>query len=162
MIRPEDAARLTHLDVALCVTPPNMVLDMNLIDTAVGPQGRWTYDFRRLIDSGAAVMFSSDCPVCDPAPLAGMHAAVTRQRPDGTPEGGWHPQARVTAAEALQAYTRTPAAAHRARDLGIIAPGKKADLAVLNQDILKIQPERLCSVQVEMTVSAGRIVHRCF
>ena len=36
MIRPEDADRLGRLHLALCVTPSNMVLVMNLIDTAVG------------------------------------------------------------------------------------------------------------------------------
>jgi predicted amidohydrolase YtcJ len=71
MIRPEDSDRLRKLGLALCVTPANMVLDINLIDSAVGEKGRWTYDFRRLMDTGAAVMFSSDCPVCDPGPLAG-------------------------------------------------------------------------------------------
>jgi predicted amidohydrolase YtcJ len=117
-----------------------MVLDINLIDSAVGEKGRWTYAFRRLMDTGAAVMFSSDCPVCDPDPLAGIHAAVTRQRADGTPAGGWHPQNRVTVAEAIQAYTATPAAVHQAPDLGVIAPGKKADLAVLSENILTSAP----------------------
>ena len=80
MIRPEDADRLGRLPLALCLTPANLLLDMNLIDTAVGEKGCWAYDFRRLMDCGAPVMFSSDCPVCDPAPLLGMHAAVTRRR----------------------------------------------------------------------------------
>jgi hypothetical protein len=31
-------------------------------------------------------MFSSDCPVCSPDPLPAIHAAVTRQRLDGTPD----------------------------------------------------------------------------
>ncbi len=163
MIRPEDAARLANLDVALCVTPPNMVLDMNLIDSALGDAGRWTYDFRRLIDSGAPVMFSSDCPVCDPAPLVGMQAAITRQRPDGTPAGGWYPQSRVSAAEALTAYTSTPADAHRAAaDLGAIAPAKKADLAVLSRNILTIPPAQISEVTVDMTLFEGKIVYRRF
>ena len=162
MIRPEDAERLRRLHLALCVTPCNMVLDMNLIDAAVGDKGRWTYAFRRLMDSGAPVMFSSDCPVCDPAPLAGIHAAVTRQRVDGTPPDGWYPENRVTVVEALKAYTAIPAAVHGAADLGDIAAGKKADLAVLSEDILSLPPSRLPGVRVEMTVFDGRIVHRTF
>ena len=70
----------------------------------------WTYAFRQLMDTGAPVMFSSDCPVCDPDPLLGIHAAVTRQRADGTPQGGWYPDSRVTVAEALKAYTSSPVA----------------------------------------------------
>jgi predicted amidohydrolase YtcJ len=162
MIRPEDADQLGKLNVGLCVTPCNMVLDMNLIDTAVGELGKWTYAFRRLMDSGAPVMFSSDCPVCDPSPLSGIHAAVARQRSDGTPEGGWYPQNRVSAAEALDAYTATPAAFHRLTDLGRIAPGNRADLAVLSMNILEMPPLQLPQVQVDMTVFDGRIVHRQF
>jgi hypothetical protein len=162
MIRPEDAERLRHLDLALNVTPANMLLDMNLIDAAVGEKGRWSYAFRRLMDTGAPVMFSSDCPVCDPAPLLGMHAAVTRRRIDGGPEKGWYPESRVTVQEALDAYTIVPAAVHGTNACGVIAPGKRADLAVLSADIL-VQPSPwLPDVRVDMTLFDGRIVHRNF
>ncbi|BBO74662.1 amidohydrolase [Desulfosarcina widdelii] len=160
MIRPEDADRLGRLHLALCVTPSNMVLDMNLIDAAVGEKGRWCYAFRRLLDTGAPVMFSSDCPVCDPAPLPAIHAAATRQRSDGTPQSGWHPEERITVAEALAAYTATPAKVHQANDLGVIAPGKKSDLVVLSENILEIEPSRISETRVDMTVFGGRIVHR--
>jgi predicted amidohydrolase YtcJ len=162
MIRPEDADRLRGLDVALCVTPANMILDINLIDAAVGAHGQHTYAFRRLLDTGAPVMFSSDCPVCDPDPLAGMHAAVTRQRVDGTPVGGWYPQQRVSVSEAVAAYTATPATVHRALDLGAITAGKRADLVVLSEDILTLPPSRLPEVKVEMTLFDGKIVFRAF
>lgn len=162
MIRPADADRLRNLNVALCVNPANLLLDINLIDSAVGKQGRHTYAFRRLLDTGAPVMFSSDCPVCDPAPLIGIHAAVTRQRADGTPVGGWHPQQRITLPEAIQAYTATPAAVHRASDLGIIAPGKKADMAVLNENILTSDPSGICEAKLDMTVFGGEVVFRQF
>jgi predicted amidohydrolase YtcJ len=160
MLRPEDAGRLQNLGVALCVTPANMVLDMNLIDLALGEMGQWTYALRQLMDTGAPVMFSSDCPVCDPAPLLGIHAAVTRQRADGTPQGGWYPDSRVTVAEALQAYTSTPAAVHKAGDIGAIAPDKRADLVVLSKNILVIPPPQLPEIRVDMTLFDGRIVHR--
>jgi predicted amidohydrolase YtcJ len=160
MIRPEDVDRLRKLDVALCVTPANMVLDMNLIDSALGKRGEWTYAFRPLIDSGTPVMFSSDCPVCDPDPLMGIHAAVARRRIDGTPEGGWYPGNRVTTAEALKAYTAVPAAVHNAPDLGVIAPGKSADLAVLSKNILKIPPSHLPEIRVDMTLFDGGIVYQ--
>jgi predicted amidohydrolase YtcJ len=137
-----------------------MVLDMNLIDLALGENGKWTYAFRQLMDTGAPVMFSSDCPVCDPDPLLGIHAAVTRQRADGTPEGGWYPESRVTVAEALKAYTSTSAAVHNAGDIGTIAPDKRADLVVLSRNILAIPPSPLPDVSVDMTLFEGRIVYR--
>jgi len=162
MLRPEDADRLRDLNLALCVTPANMVLDMNLIDLAVGEKGKWTYAFRQLMDTGVPVMFSSDCPVCDPDPLLGIHAAVARLRADGTPEGGWYPDSRVTVAEALKAYTLTPAAVHNANNIGSIAPEKRADLVVLSKNILVIPPSQLPDTRVDMTLFDGRIVHRQF
>ncbi|MBW2562477.1 MAG: amidohydrolase [Deltaproteobacteria bacterium] len=160
MLRPEDADRLGDLNLALCVTPANMVLDINLIDLALGEKGKWTYAFRQLMDTGAPVMFSSDCPVCDPDPLLGIHASVARLRADGTPEGGWYPNSRVTVAEALKAYTLTPAVVHNAGDIGSIAPEKRADLVVLNKNILMIPPSQLPDTRVDMTLFDGRIVHR--
>jgi hypothetical protein len=139
-----------------------MILDINLIDRAVGGKGKWTYAFRQLIDTGAPVMFSSDCPVCSPDPLPAIHAAVTRQRLDGTPENGWHPGSRVSVAEALNAYTITPAAVHNAADMGTIAVGNRADLAVLSHNILLEPPSVIAETRVAMTLFAGRIVHRLF
>ncbi|WP_372679030.1 amidohydrolase family protein [Desulfosarcina sp.] len=43
-----------------------------------------------------------------------------------------------------------------------MAPGKKADLAVLSQDILKIPPSQISDVRVDMTIFDGRIVYRKF
>jgi predicted amidohydrolase YtcJ len=162
VIRPEEIDRLGRLNLALCLTPANLVLDINLIDIALGEKGRWAYALRPLMDTGAAVMFSSDCPVCDPSPLMGIHAAVMRQRTDGSPAGGWHPGNRIAAAEAIRAYTATPAAVHQAHDLGVIAPGRKADLVVVSENLLTIPPSRIPELRVDMTVFNGRIVHRLF
>ena len=162
MIRPEDAARLKGLGLALAVNPANMVLDINLIDTILGEAGQHTYAFRRLLDSGVPVMFASDCPVCSPDPLVGIRAAISRQRDDGSPEGGWYPEQRVTAAEAIRAYTATPASVHLAADLGKIVPGSKADLAILGQNMLSVSMASLPEVKVAMTVFDGTIVYRSF
>ena len=97
-----------------------------------------------------------------PNPLVGIHASVTRQRDDGTPQGGWYPESRITVAEALKAYTGTPAAVHNAPDLGVIAAGKLADLAILSEDILSLPPSQLLQAQVDMTLFDGRIVFRNF
>lgn len=162
MIRPEDLKRLGKLNLALCVTPVNMILDINLIDNAVGEKGKWAYAFRQLIDTGVPVMFSSDCPVCSPDPLPAIHAAATRQRFDGTPKHGWHPECRVSVAEALDAYTSTPASVNKATEMGTIAIGNLADLAVLSQNILTLPPSVIRDTKVDMTIFDGRIVHRLF
>ena len=162
MIRPEDARRLQNLNLAVCVTPANMILDINLIDRTLAERGRWTYSFRRLFDTGTPIMFSSDCPVCSPDPLPAIHAAVNRSRLDGTPTGGWYPDQRVNLAEAVAAYTSIPARVHQALDLGCIVPGCRADLAILNHNIFAEPADLLGQTAVDMTMFDGRIVHRLF
>lgn len=162
VIRPDDVRRLCTLPLALGVTPANMLLDINLIDTALGDKGAWAYSFRQLMDTGLPVMFSSDCPVCDPAPLLGIYAAVTRQRQDGIPSGGWYPESRVTVSEAVRAYTSVPAMVHGAKDQGSIAVNSRADLTVFNRDFLSNPAEDILKSQVDMTIFDGEIVYRNF
>lgn len=160
VIQPTDLERLRKLPLALNVTPANMILDINLIDTALAERGVWAYGFRQLFDTGLPVMFSSDCPVCTPDPLVGIHAAVTRQRQDGTPDGGWYPGAKVRTVEAVAAYTSIPAAVHRAKDLGRLEPGSKADIAVLSDNIFECPEHAISDSRVEMTLFNGSIVYQ--
>ena len=161
MIRPEDIKRLARLGMPACVQPHNMVLDISMIDESVGEKGRWTYAYRDMLDAGVPVLFSSDAPVCDPSPLAGIHAAVTRQRRDGTPEGGWHPGQRITVDEAVRGYTIVPATTYkREHELGSITPGKRADLVILDRDIYTVDPMEIADTKVGLTVFEGRIVYR--
>ena len=162
MIRSEDIQRLARLKVAACVQPHNMILDINMIDESVGPLGRYTYAYKEMIAAGIPVLLSSDAPVCDPSPLVGIHAAVTRQRRDGTPAGGWYPEQRISVADALRGYTTVPAAFYgQAQNMGSLTPGKWADMIVLDRDIFQVDPMEIAEARVEMTVFDGRVVYRC-
>jgi predicted amidohydrolase YtcJ len=160
MSRKADLERLARWHIAGCVQPHNMILDINMVDQSVGEKGRHAYAFRDMLDCGIQLMFSSDCPVADPNPLYGIHAAVTRCRKDGSPEGGWHPEQRVSVDEAVRAYTRTPAMASGAyHRLGSISAGKHADLIVLDQDIYLIAPDEIADARVVLTLFDGNIVY---
>jgi predicted amidohydrolase YtcJ len=92
--------------------------------------------------------------------MFGIHAAVTRQRRDGTPPDGWYPRQRLTVAEAVWGYTMGPAlAAGREAELGSITPGKMADLIVLDRDIFAVEPIEIAQAQVVMTIFDGQVVH---
>ncbi len=160
MVKPEVIDRLARLKIAGTVVPPNLSLDINMIDQCLGNRGRYTYAFRDLLDSGIPLAFTSDCPVCDPNPLIGIHAAVTRCRQDGTPPSGWYPEQRLTVAEAVRAYTLTPAIMNGVEDrLGSITPGKKADIIVIDRNIYTIDPGEIPEAQVVMTVFNGEVVY---
>jgi predicted amidohydrolase YtcJ len=138
-----------------------MILDINMINQSVGKRGAHAYAFRDMLDAGIQLMFSSDCPVADPSPLVGIHAAVTRQRADRTPKDGWYPDQAVAVDEAVRAYICTPAVAGGAGDtLGSLASGKQADIIVLDRDIYSIPPQEIIETAVDMTIFNGRVVYR--
>ncbi|MEE4357632.1 MAG: amidohydrolase [Desulfococcaceae bacterium] len=162
MIRPEDVKRLSRLNVVACMQPHNMILDMNMVDECIGSEAVYVYAFKNILNAGIPLMFGSDAPVCDPSPFVNIHAAVTRQRKDGSPEGGWYPEQRISVDAALKAYTSVPAQVHGLADIsGTIRPGKQADLIVTDRDIYTVDPMEIADTKVEMCIFDGEIVRDC-
>jgi predicted amidohydrolase YtcJ len=120
------------------------------------------YAWHSLLDAGTVLAFGSDAPVEDPNPFLGIHAAVTRRSPDGGGDhDGWYPGQRVSVQEAVCAYTLGAAYAGGVEDrLGSLAPGKLADLVVLDRDIFRCDPSEIAGTRVLATMINGRFVHR--
>lgn len=163
MIQPEDVERLAKLGVVASVQPIHCPDDIPMIETSVGPRGRFAYPFRDMLEAGVPMAFGSDCPVANPNPMFGIHAAVTRQTRDGKPSGGWYPEQRLTPAQAVWGFTMgTARVSGREDQMGSITPGKLADLVVLDRDILALgesAPEEIAKAEVAMTVFDGRVVY---
>jgi predicted amidohydrolase YtcJ len=120
-----------------------------------------TYAFRALIDSGAVLAFGSDWTVATLDPLWGIYAAVTRRTLDDKNPDGWIPAQKITVEEALRAYTMGNAyGVFREQELGSLAPGKLADVAVIDRDLLTMPAESLASARVAVTIAGGRVVYR--
>jgi len=161
MLRTEDVLHMARLGLVGSVQPIHATDDIPMIERSVGVRSRLAYPFSDMQRAGVTLAFGSDGPVADINPFYGVHAAVTRQRRDGTPAGGWYPAQRLSVAEAVRGYTFGPAiASGRRADLGSIAPGKLADLIVLDRDIFAIPPEEIAETQVVMTVVGGDVVYR--
>lgn len=159
VIRPKDIARLARLNIPVSMMPANMLLDINMIDQCAGDAAQYAYPFRSMMEAGAPVLFSSDCPVCDPDPLIAIQGAVTRQRRDGTPANGWHPEQRVGVEAAVRAYTSLPAAAYgRQNVFGSLRPGLRADCIVLDRNIFTSAPQSIADAKVMLTIFNGKIV----
>jgi len=105
---------------------------------------------------GVPIALSTDCPVTFPDPMPGVYTAVTRQTMDGSIVG---PGERLTAAQALQAYTLGGAyASGEESRKGSIEPGKLADLVVLSGNPLAARPEELGEMKAVLTVVGGEVV----
>jgi predicted amidohydrolase YtcJ len=160
-IAPADIPRFARLGVIPSMQPYHAIDDGRWADRVIGPErARTTYAFRSLLDAGARLAFGSDWAVAPISPIEGIYAAVTRRTLDGAHPGGWVPEQKISVREALRAYTRDAAYAAFAEDrLGTLEPGKLADVAVIDKDLLRIAPEQIREARVTHTVVGGRVVH---
>lgn len=159
---PEDIARLVELDVSANCQPPHTVLDPNGIERDLGPErARWMWPYRTYLDEGVKFSFGTDSPVVDINSREVIYDAVTRQSPaTAEPAGGWQPQEKIPAADAIRAYTLGSAvAAGRGDEVGSLEPGKLADIAVLDTDLIDCAPEDILGAKVLATYLSGRRVY---
>lgn len=157
LLHPNDLPRLAELRVIASMQPIHATSDIEIADRHWGRRAVTGYAWRSLLDAGTALAFGSDAPVEDLSPLAGIYAAVTRRRPDGFPgPEGWYPEQKITAYEAVYAYTLGAAFAGGEEAIkGSLVPGKLADLVVLDRDILSVELELILSTQVIGTMVGG-------
>jgi hypothetical protein len=161
-VHPQDAGRLAGLDLIASMQPVHAPSDMFMADQALGERATWSYAWRTQLQNGTRLIFGSDAPVENPNPFHGLHAAVTRRRPDGTPgPEGWHPEQRLTIDEALAGFTINPAyAAGMEGTLGRLLPGFLADLIVVDNDPFTCDPAELYAIQTLATMVDGNWVWR--
>ena len=162
LIHPADAGRLAKLNVVASMQPIHAMSDMRMADRFWGRRSSSAYAWRTQLAAGATLAFGSDSPVETFDPLAGIHAAVTRRRADGSPgREGWYPEQRLTVHEAVYAYTMGSAfAAYEEGRRGSLTPGKLADLVILSRDVFKIDPDEILNAKVVGTLLDGRFVYR--
>jgi predicted amidohydrolase YtcJ len=164
-VDPVDAPRFSTLGVTASVQPPDIPPasdDANEWSRAPGRErAQRAWPLATLAKSRARLAFGSGWPSAPLNPLPGIHAAVTRTRPDGLPEGGWIPSERLRLSAAIDAYTS--GAAHASFDeqrKGSLTAGMLADMVVLSSDIFAAPSARLASTAVAITIFDGKVVYR--
>ncbi|MFH1139120.1 MAG: amidohydrolase [Pseudomonadota bacterium] len=128
-----------------------------LRDDIIGPEraGR-LMPFKDALRQGLRCSLHNDSPMYPPEPFKLVRTAVTRGTRRGAVIGA---DQAVSVAEALRAVTIDAAwQLFLDKEVGSLTPGKKADLAVLSANPLKIDPLGLDGVRVLATYSGGRKV----
>lgn len=161
-LRPADIPRFGALRIVASMQPAHLIDDGRWVERRIGPERiKSTYAFRTLLDTDAPLAFGSDWPVASLDPLLGVYAAVTRRTSDGKNPDGWVPDQKVTLAEALRAYTAGNAWAVFAENRwGTLAPGRDADVVVLDRNLFTTPPESLATARVLVTIVGGTVVYR--
>ena len=115
-----------------------------------------TYPLPRMLDAGIQTALSTDAPATSWAspsdPFPNIKCAVTRKAYDGSDCGA---KQRVSAATAIELYTREAAQICGFEELGQLRSGYKASFIVLSDDILAIDPEKIDTIRVEKTYING-------
>jgi len=124
----------------------------------VGPeQAQQISPMRSAINRGMTPTSHTDAPVALPNLIQVMWATVNRTSRSGKVMG---PGERLTPAEALEAITLWGAYEHfEDRTKGSIAPGKLADLVILSDNPLTIDPTKINTIQVLETIKEGKTVY---
>ena len=129
------------------------------MDKLVGVElSTWQFPLRKMLDAGVHLIAGSDAPVVNPSWQEGIQAALLREsKATGTVRG---PEQRVTIEEAIRMYTIEGAwQEHMEHAKGSIEVGKLADLCILNEDILNIDPHEIKDIKNLMTIVGGNIVY---
>ena len=117
---------------------------------------KWQYPARSILDNGGIISGASDWPVSTANVFRAIYQAETRKGSEGVLDASQD----MPREAMFYAYTRNSAHAMNLDSIGTIAPGKRADLVLLDRDVLTISPEEMRDTQVLWTMVAGKVVYR--
>jgi predicted amidohydrolase YtcJ len=159
---PDDLLRPAKLGVICSMQPSHAITDLHFAPSRIGMDRlKGAYAWQTFIDSGVKVVGGSDAPVERGDPRIEFYAAVARKDLKGFQGEGWHPELKVTRAEALKMFTAWAAYASFEEDLkGTLEPGKLADLTVLSKDIMAVPENEILGAETVMTIINGEVVYR--
>jgi predicted amidohydrolase YtcJ len=156
--RPDQIERMARLGV-IAIGQPRYFWDAGDAWLAVldAERAHRLQPYRELIAGGVAFALSSDAPVASHRPLDTISSAVLRSTVSGAVVG--KDQA-LTLEEAARASTAGAAASYFADDrLGMLEPGKLADIVVLDRDLFTTPVEGISDVSVDATLVDGEVAY---
>ncbi|MFT4747304.1 MAG: putative amidohydrolase YtcJ [Congregibacter sp.] len=157
VVNVHDIPRFKTLNIIPAMQPTHATSDMNMAEDRVGADRlKGAYAWQTFLNQGSPVAFGSDFPVELANPFFGLHAAVTRQDRNNSPNKGWIPNEAVTVKQAFRGFTLDAAyAAHQEKILGGLTEGKWADFILIDQDVFSISPQNIWKTQILETWIAG-------
>jgi predicted amidohydrolase YtcJ len=160
-LSPAAIKRFAELGVIPSMHPYHAIDDGRWAEKRIGSERiKTTYAFKSLIDAGATLSFGSDWYVAPLNPIAGIYAAVTRRTLDGKNPNGWIPEEKITVEQAIRAYTLNNAfSGSQENELGSIEVDKLADLVILSDNILEIDPQEIINTEVTLTMVGGEVMY---
>lgn len=157
----KDFDRFAQLHVIASVQPYHAIDDGRWAEGRIGhDRASRTYAFRTFLDHGVRLALGTDWNVAPLNPMLTLYAAVTRATLDGKNPQGWFPEQKLAVGEAIEAYTIGSAYAEfQEHEKGSITPGKLADMVLLSDDVINIDPVKIRDVRVLKTWVGGKLTY---
>jgi predicted amidohydrolase YtcJ len=157
----KDFDRFAQLHVIASVQPYHAIDDGRWAEGRIGhDRASRTYAFRTFLDHGVRLALGTDWNVAPLNPMLGLYAATTRATLDGKNPKGWFPEQKLTIKEAIEGYTMGSAFAEfQENEKGSITAGKLADMVLLSDDVLNIDPVKIRDVKVLKTWVGGKLTY---
>jgi predicted amidohydrolase YtcJ len=156
VVHPDDLPRYVQTGAIASVQPIHCTSDAAMAERRLGTRTATAYRWRLFLQHGVLLCAGSDFPVESHNPLSGIDA-FCRRIPPGR-EHPWYPEERLSATEAIEAYTIN---AHRAADMsyrrGWLAVGMDADITIVDRNIEVCPAEEILQARTLATVVGGTL-----
>jgi hypothetical protein len=158
VVLPDYYQKAAELGVISSMQSSHAVGDSAWAEDRLGPKRiEFAYAWQKVLAAGGRLMINSDLPGEPWTPAETLYFAVTRQKLDGSPAGGWYADEALQMSQALHAMTLAGAhGAFQEHLLGSLAVGKAADFVLLNENPLRISAQELTRLNVLATYVNGK------
>lgn len=162
---PDDLKRMAELGIYTEVYAQVLLLnpshELAYMADAVGKEKEHLfYDYKGMLDAGVTVTIGTDLPLFITSVPDSLYAATARLFPDESPAGGWYPERGMPGAEVLKAWTINGAKHCYMEDkTGSLTPGKYADIAVFDRNLLQTAGSELKNTKTVLTIAGGAITY---
>lgn len=162
VLRLADIPRFAELDIIASMQATHATSDKNMAQDRLGKERiLGAYAWRKLLNANTVIAAGSDFPVESPNPFYGLHASITRQDHNNSPQGGWFAEEKMTPLEAFRSFTVDAAySGHQEKIIGSLATGKKADFVLLEQNLFEMPEQDIWQMTVEKTWVNGKLVYQ--
>jgi len=151
LITPDDMKKIADLNIGITLQPSFLISPLEpveYLEEILGPRIKTGSPLKTLIDMGIRVSGGSDAPVTYPDPIEGIYGACNHP---------YDPKESVSILEALKMYTYEVArTSFDEAERGSLETGKIADMVILNQNPLELDPKDLRQLNVEQLFLQGQ------
>jgi predicted amidohydrolase YtcJ len=161
VIHPNDFALFGKASIIPSVQPTHGTSDMYWAAERLGAERvKGAYAYQQLLQENGWMPLGTDFPVEDISPFKTFLAAVVRKDAKGYPEQGFQMENALTREATIRGMTIWAAkASFLENEVGSLEKGKKADFILLDQDLMKVAPEKILDTKIKATYSGGQKVH---